>query len=406
MAQNPVDRYKTILLSSMNEINGYKYKFTSVNKRWDGAITAGLIETAHMPSEASMLFGPLIKDMRSTKSKFTQIQEQLINAIIQEAVNKIVSNITDQAKFAINILKRNLFERTADVGYLTTDSEIIDFLAKDFSSTDETEDYEKHKTFIINRLKDYQYEYTVYFDIIIMNDCGKVMARLDESQKVEFSRDDIVAQALSIDLKDENIPDKYVETFRPCDLFPGKKNVLIYTQKIEDPIQEKPLGVLCLCFNFEEEMEGIFNDLLGLDRKDKATLCIIDEQDIVIGTSNEDTLATGSKVSKALDEEFRVVNYKGRQYFTTSVRTEGYQGFYGLPWYGHAMIPLGKSLNNGKTDSTNHESLMSKLDQFAPELSSIKQEADDILDDMDNDGLNGQVKAARFQADGFVEVLR
>jgi len=41
---------------------------------------------------------------------------------------KVVSQIVDAAKFTINILKQNLFERTADVGYLATDSEIVNFL--------------------------------------------------------------------------------------------------------------------------------------------------------------------------------------------------------------------------------------------------------------------------------------
>ncbi|WP_045215063.1 cache domain-containing protein [Desulfonatronovibrio magnus] len=406
MSDNSVERYKTILLANMREINNYTQKFFSVNKRWEGAITAGLIETAHMPAEATMLFSPLIKDMRATKYKFTEIQDQLVDALVHEAVNKSVSSLTDQAKFAINILMRNLFERTADVGYLATDSEIIDFLYRCAAGFDESDDYHDCSLLIHDRLKDYQYEYTVYFDIIIMDVHGRVMARFDENEHVEYSKDPIVGQTLSVDLQDDRNPDKYVEVFRPCDLFPKRDNVLIYAQKIEHPSTKEALGVLCLCFNFEEEMEGIFNDLLGQDRADKPLLCIIDKQDVVIASSNQDLVSVGNRVQRVLDDDFKVVSYQGSPYLSTTVVTDGYQGFFGLPWYGHAMIGLDKALNESKEDKQEHESIISRLDQFAPGLTTIKREAEEVLDDMKNDSMNGQVKAARFQADGFVEVLR
>uniref|UniRef100_UPI0025B85416 hypothetical protein n=1 Tax=Desulfonatronospira sp. TaxID=1962951 RepID=UPI0025B85416 len=235
---------------------------------------------------------------------------------------------------------------------------------------------------------------------------GRIMARFDENEQVEYSRDAIVGQALAVDLQDDRIPDKYVEVFRPCDLFPKRDNVLIYAQKIEHPSTKEALGVLCLCFNFEEEMDGIFIDLLGHDRADKPLLCIIDEQNVVIASSNQDLVSVGNRVQRVLDEDFKVVSYQGSPFLSTTVVTDGYQGFFGLPWYGHAMIALDKAFNEKKDDKQEHESIVSRLDQFALGLTKIKHEAREVLDDMKNDGMNGQVKAARFQADGFVEVLR
>ncbi|THB66604.1 MAG: hypothetical protein D6E12_10175 [Desulfovibrio sp.] len=128
MEQNVVVAHKVSLLASMPEISGYIGTFSSINKRWTGAIMAGMIETGRMEGEAARLFAPLIQDMGSTKTNYSEIQSRLVDAILFEMAKKSVLEITDAAKFAINILKRNLFERTADVGYLATDSEIVDFL--------------------------------------------------------------------------------------------------------------------------------------------------------------------------------------------------------------------------------------------------------------------------------------
>ncbi|MGD9159460.1 MAG: hypothetical protein PVG39_13700, partial [Desulfobacteraceae bacterium] len=325
------------LVGAIPVIGNYISTFKSINKRWSSAITSGMIEVCRMEDHASRLFTPLIQDMDSTKDKYSQIQERLLAAILLEIVKKVVHEVSDAAKFAINILKRNLFERTADVGYLATDTEIVRFLK--FSYEDCTSDVFKQRADLIReRLVSYQYEYTVYDEIIILDIEGNVRANLDPNNKISHSSDHLLVETLAIDLHSEKYSEKYVETFRQTDLRPQKDNVLIYSQKIEDPDTYKSLGTLCLCFDFEDEMKGIFRDL-GEGNKD-FIIGILDENGKVMCSNRPDVLDISSKVNVDLKSDFRFINLKGRSYLVSTVATDGYQGFFGLTWYGIVMIEI------------------------------------------------------------------
>ena len=206
----------------MPKISNYISTFRSINKRWGGTITSGMVETGYMKTDVSALFSPLIQD-------------QLVDAIIYERVNKTVLEISDAAKFAINILKRNLFERTADVGYLATHAEIIDFL-KTVRDGGDQDPMARRRAYVEQRLADYQYEYTVYNEIIILDVQGNVRADFDAGNPIARSEDPLLVKTQAVDLHDPRDADKYIETFRPTNLRPGRGSVLIYSQKIEDSV--------------------------------------------------------------------------------------------------------------------------------------------------------------------------
>ncbi|BBO85955.1 hypothetical protein DSCO28_65210 [Desulfosarcina ovata subsp. sediminis] len=402
MDQKVIQHHKDRLLKAIPLISRYIDKFNSINKRWAGAITAGMIEAGCMKAEAASLFGPLIQDMRSTKIKYGEIQEQLVDAIIFEMVKKVVFEITDAAKFAINILKRNLFERTADVGYLATDAEIVSFLklVRDAKKDDELD---RRAGFVRERLGDYRYEYTVYDEIIILDEAGRVQANLDPNNRITASRDPLLRETQAIDLHHDLSEDKYVETFRDSDLRPGHGKALVYSQKIEDPEQHSALGTLCLCFDFKDEMAGIFKDLN--EGNDQIVVAILDARGSVMSSNRPEILPLAARVPVDLDTDFRFLAFNGKNYLAATVATDGYQGFYGLTWYALAMIDLGSAFQADPAADALDASIESKLQYFSKELSAIKGASEVLLDDMKLDSINGQVKASKYQAKAFVEVL-
>jgi len=398
MDAESIARYKKQFLNVMPIVAGYSSAFASINKRWGAAITAGMIEAGRMDQEAANLFNPLIQDMSATKEKFRVIQDRLITAILYEMVKKAVLELSDAAKFAINILKRNLYERTADVGYLATDSELVAFLARPGDDPEEDE----ARARICARLREYQQEYTVYDEIIVLDLEGRVRANLDAASTIRSSRDPLLRQTLAVDPRSQG--DKYVETFRQTDLRPGKASALIYSQAILDAGGTRPIGVLCLCFDFEDEMRRIFQDLaLG---NGHAVVTILDERGVVIASANETVAAVGATLPFSLTEDFCLVSTGGREYLATTQPTDGYQGFFGLTWYGMALADLESAFAQETGQHSAQAGLFDNLEHVSEELDSIQQESDDILGDMTLDSQNGQVKAAKFQADGFVEVLR
>lgn len=402
MDKNTITSNREKLLKTMPEVSDYLMTFSSINKRWGGAITTAMIEIGHMHIDESRLFGPLIQEMSSTKTKYSEIQEKLVDAILFEMVKKVVSEIKDSAKFAINILKRNLFERTADVGYLATDAEIVNFLIMAASETDKGK-IRQYADFMRERLSDYRYEYTVYNEIIILDKTGNVRANLDKNSSIKFSSDPLLEQTQSVDLHSSTDSDKYIETFRVSDLRPGKGDVLIYSQKIEDPSNSHSLGTLCLCFDFEDEMKSIFTDLK--QGNENMIVAILDENGKVMASNNASVLAAGSNFRIDLENDFGFITIKDKTFLYSIAETDGYQGFYGLTWYGMAMIDTSSAFSKNGNNNRFDKNLLKNLRDFSVELTTIKDQSEGLLDDMKIDSLNGQINAAKSNAAAFVEIL-
>ncbi|MCA1794647.1 MAG: cache domain-containing protein [Desulfobacteraceae bacterium] len=394
--------YKDQLLKFTPKISNYIDQFRQINRCWKGAITAGMIETGRMKEDAARLFEALSQDMRATITNYENIQNRLVNAILTEMLKKVVFEIFDEAKFTINILNRNLFERTADVGYLATDGEIISFLKAAEKETC-TESMSSQAQKLRSRLCEYQYEYTVYNDILILDLNGRVMVNLATDNPVSASKDPLLADTQAINLHNDLEENKYIETFRPTDLMPGRGNALIYSQKIEDPETRTALGTLCLCFDFEDEMERIFKDLNQGNKNIIAA--ILDHDGKVVSTSQPTVLRMSTRVPLNPKADFSFFSLENREYLISTVPTDGYQGFYGLAWYGLAMIVVQQAFTDESTSSIIDQEVIQQVQNFSQELSVIKKESDTLLNDMKIDGLNGIIQAEKFRNKTFIEII-
>nr|WP_320194148.1 hypothetical protein [uncultured Desulfobacter sp.] len=385
-------------------ISDANWRFKKINRRWRGAITAGMIETGRMPKEATAMFAPLVQDMRDTIDSYENIQARLTDTVLVEMARKVILEIHDAAKFTINILKRNLFERTADVGYLATDGEIVNFLKCAQDKDQQDESFLAHRRSIQERLAGYRYEYTVYNEIIILDLNGTIMANLDENNRISSSKDPLLRQTQAVDLHLNADEDKYIETFRPTDLMPGRDNVLVYSQKIEDPQTQSALGTLCLCFDFEDEMKGIFQDLA--QGNENIVAAILDSKGMVVSAGDTNALPLSTKVSINLNSEFDFITIKGKQYLVSTVPTDGYQGFYGLTWYGLTMINMEQAFLEDQTNKNQFNSgNNSILRNTSKNLVQLEKDSNNLLSKMKIDGLNGIIQADRFRDKSFVEII-
>src|SRR3954468_22135468 len=68
-------------------------------------------------------------EMGDTKAAFASLTADLLHHLALTTLNKRVQEIAAQAQVAIDILVRNLYERTADIGFLAMDDALRDFAA-------------------------------------------------------------------------------------------------------------------------------------------------------------------------------------------------------------------------------------------------------------------------------------
>lgn len=330
-------------------------------------------------------------DMSGTREAFQGLTGSLLNNLGRETLKKTVQEMKSKAQVAVDIMIRNLFERTADIGFLATDEDVRAYLARVVAVDDEA-DLASERARLEGRFKEYVRKYSVYSDIILLDPRGRVVAKLDPNNPVIQSADPLITESL-------RTQQAYVETARASDLQPNEASPLIYSYRVTSR-EGVSIGVLCLCFRFRDETEGIFSNLAGPE--DWALITLLDKEGRVIASSDGWHIPVGARLDRVLKKDWAVVRFAGREYLATTQPTQGYQGYSGPGWYGHVMMPLehafdqttGGSLD--KIDATVLAGVMANTALFAADLQAIPTQAEHIQRELNRSVWNGSV---RQQAD-------
>lgn len=180
-------------------------------------------------------------DMSETRLAFERLSSNLLNQLARETLKKTALAMQSKAQVAVDIMIRNLFERTADIGFLAMDDEERDYLEKfaPLNTQDALENsgeaLQQADAKLRLRFAEYVQKYSVYSDIILLDVDGTVLLQLDQSSKVSYSTDPLIEQSL-------NTTHAYVETFRNSDLVPGQGESLIYSYRVSSSDGQKNWG--------------------------------------------------------------------------------------------------------------------------------------------------------------------
>jgi chemotaxis signal transduction protein len=303
--------------------------------------------------------------MAATREGFQRLEGDLVHSLVQESIRKAMAEIGTSAHHVIDIVVRNLYERTADVGFLATDLDLCRFVAGISSDCGP----------VLARLREYRDKYTVYDDILLLDTQGNVLAQIDEESPVEGSRDPLIAQTLQAS--------GYVENFRASDLRPGRRHALIYSHRMLHPRTGEPVGVLCLSFAFKSEMQGIFHSRTNSDKC--SIQLLLDADNRVIASGDALWIPVGAEVPVNPLGAPDLQVHGGRSYLVHTVAATGYQGYPGpAGWRGQVMVPveLAFSANVGRAidamDPAIAQGLLAHAQTFCPPLYEIVTAADTI----------------------------
>ncbi len=347
-----------------------------LNSTW-GLVSA--IAEISCPSEAATI----LPAMEATKQGFVDLEHKLTHQLVSEEIKKTCLDLESKAQVSIDILVRNLYERTADIGFLATNADICNFVsASDKGDPTETD-------LIHYLLDEYGSKYTVYDDIIILDRHSTILARLDRStaSSVEPCDDQIIERTLKSSAN-------YLESFGKTQLRPATDRALIYSKCIINPLDESVLGVLCLSFRFDNEMAGIFRSLQK--QGDKTVMLLLNANAEIIASSDHDHIALG-RIIETIPETnaYGIVDFAGREYLAVTHRGRPYQGYTGQKWYGHAMIPLHYAFSTSASDIEMNAEITRHGDALTTELSSlIATAATDVNLFLHKVIWNGQIMAA------------
>lgn len=333
-------------------------------------------------------------DITRMREDFNRLASTLLEQLAREHHKKAVLNLGSAARVSIDILTRNLFERTADIGFLATDDDIQAF-AEAVAHEPAVRDDPSWQYRLHARFNEYVAKYSVYHNIILLSPSGEVLIQLDGNNPVTHTQDRLLGEALTTSAP-------YVEVFRPTDLIPGEASPLVYAYRVMSSDGTQPVGVLCLCFRFQDECRRIFDSLVAED--DWSVLTLLDADQRVIASSDPNQFPLGVRLEAVHDESCRVVRFAGREYLATTRAAQGYQGYAGPGWVGHALAPLNHAFEMSEArelEAVADDVLAGVLETaslFSPELKAIPQNAATIQSELNRAVWNGYVWLVRDPA--------
>ncbi len=367
------------LLPHMPLIDEYREMLQSLQVFWDNLNLLGQMSGT-------------TAEIGQTREAFSKLTSELLNNLAERALAKREQEMRAKSQVVIDILIRNLFERTADIGFLATDATLRDFV----SQPDDAYSLQQ-------RFHEYRAKYSVYQDIVLLDRSGQILARLEPDVNVTTIADAWVQEAL-------RTSSPYVEAYGPTALFPGGPAALIYAYRINAG-QGLPLGVLALCFRFGDEMSQIFRDLQAPG--DAGVMALLDAKGTVIASSDNWQVPVGAPLDVAPGTLHRL-RFAGRAYLCFASETQGYQGYTGPGWRGLMMVPLDQAFEGGDDEQPEHlapslmASVMAGGVAFPEHLLAIPRQAEAIQRELNRAVWNGMVRQSDAQAlgnSGFSKVL-
>lgn len=264
-----------------------------------------------------------VPDIGSTRRAFEQLGSTLLDALATRTLAHLRDGLQSRAQVAIDVLVRNLFERTADVGFLATDSELR---AHAQQCAVEPQPDPQRRAALEARFHEYVAKYSVYDDILVLSPHGQVLARLmpGEPDAAAVADQPWFVQALR--------GSGYVEHAGALPLQHGRSG-LLYAHAVRGN-GGAVVGVLCLSFRFEDEMQRIFGQLGA--QQHAGALALIDAQARVVASSDPWLLPVGAVLPQHAQPRLR---FAGREMVAALARPTGYEGYGGPGWRALAVVP-------------------------------------------------------------------
>ncbi|NHC05790.1 chemotaxis protein CheW [Azonexus fungiphilus] len=351
------------LLPHMPLIEEYREMLQSLQAVWDNLNLLGQLSGT-------------TAEIGQTREAFASLTGELLNNLAEQTLAKREQEMKARSQVVIDILVRNLFERTADIGFLSTDEAIRRFAG------DPGEPWTLQQ-----RFREYVRKYSVYEDVVLLDCGGRILARLAPDGANPVIHDAWVHQAVTTTAP-------YVEAYVHSGLFPERPRSLIYAYRIKSERGET-LAVLALCFRFADEMQRIFRGLTTAD--DPGVMVLLDAGGCVIASSDPWQVPIGAELGVAAGALQRL-RFAGRSYLAYASDTKGYQGYRGPGWRGLVLMPVDQAFDIHDDDPLDIPepallaSVMSGGRAFSAELRAIPEQAEAIQRDLSRAVWNGTVR--------------
>lgn len=237
-------------------------------------------------------FGVVATEMVNLSGQTTEVTNKLATETQGNvtALNRIVSELgqdirgtrlSDLAMMNIDVIDRNLYERSCDVRWWATDSSAVDALTE---GTPEARDHACKRLGVILD------SYTVYFDIVLCGLDGKVVANGRKAKFHSIGSSQRDTEWFQTAVKTADGTQFGFQNVHRSSTLAGGQHILVYSCGVRekgDP-QGKLIGVIGIVFNWEALGQTVVNrTLISHTEKARSRVCIVDGNGLVLADSEK-----------------------------------------------------------------------------------------------------------------------
>jgi hypothetical protein len=294
--------------------------------------------------EAGAAFSVVAGEVQALSEKTSAVANELATktkhsiAELSDIIGTSVrgTRLSDIALTNIDLIDRNLYERSCDVRWWATDSSVVDALTK---GTPEARQVASHRLGVILN------SYTVYVDLVLADLKGDIVAngRPDQFRSIGQS---VADQEWFVSAQRTKSGEEFgFQTAHRSELI-GRQPALVYSCGVREQglANGQLLGVLGIVFNWEALAQTIMKAVpLSAAEKATARCCIIDSTGRVLADSNDQHLVDTLDVSALPDvftrkKGFFVTQYQGRECCIGYAKAPGFET-YTTGWYSLIIQP-------------------------------------------------------------------
>jgi hypothetical protein len=305
----------------------------AINARLEAA-RAGT--SGHAFAVVAQEMGAVAQAIRSVSAELRQAIAENV-ALLESAGEKLQydlrgARLTDLARNAVEIIDRNLYERSCDVRWWATDSAIVSVLSEDNPAA---------RAYASDRLATILRSYTVYLDLWVADADGRVVANGRPERYPQIVGTDVTRSPWFIEAMRTRSGDEFhVEDITRNALLGGAPVATYATAvRAEGDPQGRPLGALGIFFDWAPQAAAIVDGVhASATESDGTRVLLLDQNRRVIAASDGAGLLE-QRYGLAMDGGTKG-HYRAGDRLIAYALTPGYETYRGLGWYGCIEAPL------------------------------------------------------------------
>lgn len=288
----------------------------------------------HLVSRTSGVTGQMESQVRSLMHELSVMSSQLGVEVRGQRYQQIAYN-------AIDIIDRNLYERSCDVRWWATDGSLVAALTEPGDAT------AQHASQRLSVILD---SYTVYYDLVLVNREGRVVANGRPNQYRSVGRDVTGESWFQKGLRTPSGEDYAEQGVHPSSLVDNQP-VLAYATTVREGGQARGevLGVLGILFRWRDLGQTVVERAVAAIRDTEGasvsvTAHILDETGQILASTRESE--RGRKPADAfmrffreVEEGYKKISSTGSAYLAACARSPGYET-YRTGWRCMILQPL------------------------------------------------------------------